>query len=269
VFTQASIGIMLFVAVGMLLKKDANFKPAVLVATALCAIALFASLFHLGQPLSALNALAGFDSSWLSREIWATGIFFGFTFLAALVLFSKPQAKGPVSLFSVIAAVVGLFDVFAMASIYYVTAIPAWQSPAWFIEFFAVAVSVGGALFLVLSRREATAGLKKLLYLAIAIAVVLQVAAVVPSYAALGTTGSAPVLASLELLHHAAAIHVLKWVLVLGGAFYLFYLVALKDEGMVSGANLGIVAASLFIGQYLGRYLFYEIMVISSTGLPM
>ncbi|MEA4902574.1 DmsC/YnfH family molybdoenzyme membrane anchor subunit [Desulfitobacterium sp.] len=40
----------------------------------------------IGRPLSALNSLTQFGSSWLSREIRFTATFTGLTFLTALLI---------------------------------------------------------------------------------------------------------------------------------------------------------------------------------------
>ncbi|EHL04976.1 hypothetical protein HMPREF0322_04350, partial [Desulfitobacterium hafniense DP7] len=185
------VGIMLFVAIGRLMNKEGVFKNAVITAAGLGIIGMLASLLHLGRPLSAMNALFQFGSSWLSREIWFTAIFVGLTVVAAVLLYVKPQASGAVTGLSAGAALVGLIDAFAMAKIYSSASVPVWQGAATTIEFYAAALSMGAMLFLVLSGKEA-GKLKKIVALTVAAVVVVQVAVVVPYFISLGAgTGTA------------------------------------------------------------------------------
>ncbi len=53
-------------------------------AAALGSLGLFASVFHLGQPLRAWRIFLGWRKSWLSREALVFGPWFGLTLVAAL-----------------------------------------------------------------------------------------------------------------------------------------------------------------------------------------
>lgn len=278
---QAAIGMMVFVAIAKLVNKDGIYNPAVVTSAGLAIIGLLASLMHLGRPLSALNSLAQFGSSWLSREIWLTGSFTGLTVLAAILIFFKPSAKSAINALIPIAAVIGLADVYVMASVYNFTSVPAWKYSSIYVEFYAAAVSIGAVLFIALSRKEA-ANIRRTVTLTVAVAVVLQVAAMVLYYIQLGANESLAAQKSLSILSSMGETVAIKWLLILLGSGLLFFPikkgntnvsagqaaieVAATTEGTLS-ISIYIAAALLIVGQIVGRYLFYAIMIISTIGL--
>ncbi|NLP43533.1 MAG: dimethyl sulfoxide reductase anchor subunit [Peptococcaceae bacterium] len=265
---QAAIGIMIFVAIGRLLNKEKIFKNATIAATVLGIVGAVASLMHLGKPFSAIKALYQFGSSWLSREIWFTAIFILLAILMVVLIYAKPQNKSAISGLAAAAAVVGLIDVFFMAAIYSSSSVPFWQSIATLVEFYAATLSMGAILFLLLSIKEIAemATMKKIIALAVALAVILQVAAVVPSLIALGASSSAAAHSSLAILGNMAVANAFKWIFILAGALLLLWMV--KDE--LSKLVTNIVLSStilLLVGQIVGRYLFYAAMVVTGVGL--
>ncbi|ACL22693.1 LOW QUALITY PROTEIN: anaerobic dimethyl sulfoxide reductase subunit C (anchor subunit) [Desulfitobacterium sp. LBE] len=262
---QAAVGIMLFVAIGRLMNKEGVFKNAVVTATGLGIIGMLASLLHLGRPLSAMNALFQFGTSWLSREIWFTAIFVGLTVVAAVLLYVKPQAAGAVTGLSAGAALVGLIDVFAMARIYSSASVPVWQSAATTIEFLAAALSMGAMLFLVLSLKEA-GKLKKIVALTVAAVVAVQVAVVIPYFISLGAGTGTALQASLMILGSLKTAVAIKWLFILAGAGLVLWLAKDELSKSVSGAVAG-GAALILVGQVVGRYVFYAAMVVSGVGL--
>ncbi|WP_019850295.1 DmsC/YnfH family molybdoenzyme membrane anchor subunit [Desulfitobacterium sp. PCE1] len=234
---QAAIGIMVFAAIAKQLHKDGLFKTAVLTSAVLAIAGLLASFLHLGHPLSAINALTRFATSWLSREIWFTSLFTGLTVLAALFIYFKPAAKSAVNLLVILAAVIGLIDVYAMASVYASTSIEAWQHAATFIEFYAAALSMGSLIFFALSAKEAP-NLQKVMSIAVAAAIVVQA---VGSFTAPQTMGAAMII---------------KWAAILVGAGLLFLSGKKKELGV--SIVLGSTALVL-LGQIVGRYIFFTL----------
>ncbi len=262
---QAAVGIMLFVAIGRLMNKEGVFKNAVITAAGLGIIGMLASLLHLGRPLSAMNALFQFGSSWLSREIWFTAIFVGLTVVAAVLLYVKPQASGAVTGLSAGAALVGLIDAFAMAKIYSSASVPVWQGAATTIEFYAAALSMGAMLFLVLSGKEA-GKLKKIVALTVAAVVAVQVAVVVPYFISLGAGTGTALQASLMILGSLKTAVAIKWLFILAGAGLVLWQAKDEQSKSVSGVVAG-GAALILVGQVVGRYVFYAAMVVSGVGL--
>ncbi len=262
---QAAVGIMVFAAIGKLLNKDAIFKNAMMAAAGLGIIAMLASVLHLGRPLSAFMALYQFSSSWLSREIWFTALFVGFTVLAVLLLWVKPQNKGAITGATLAAAVIGLIHIAFMAAVYTTSSVPLWQGTSTFVEFYAAAISMGAILFLFLSIQEAAA-MKKLLAWAVALAVIVQVAAVVPNLISLGSSSSVAILSSLGILNSMATVSVFQWLFILVGAVLVIW--AAKDELSSAASNTLLGSAVLLlVGQAVGRYLFFAAMVVTGIGI--
>ncbi|GIW44690.1 MAG: molybdopterin oxidoreductase [Candidatus Binatia bacterium] len=93
------------------------------------ALALGASVLHLGRPLRAWRALLGLGHSWLSREVAAFGLFACFAATAAAIqaglLRGLPDEVAIVARAG--ALVSGCFGIFASAMLYRRTARPAWR----------------------------------------------------------------------------------------------------------------------------------------------
>lgn len=262
---QAAIGIMFFTGIGRLLNKEVVFKNATIAAASLGIVGMLASLMHLGRPAGAMRALSQFGSSWLSKEIWFTALFVGLTVLAALLVLVKPENKGAATGLTWAAALVGLVDVFSMASIYSSTSVPIWQGNATFVEFYAATISIGAALFLLLSLKEAVS-MSKIVALAVAGIVIVQVAAVIPSLVAVGSSSSAALQKSLGILAGMGFVNSLKWAAILAGTAMILWL-AKEEEAKSYGALLTGSAIFLLVGQVVGRYLFYASVVVTGIGL--
>ncbi len=277
---QAAVGIMVFACVAKYLNKDGVFRSAIFTAAGLAVIGLLASLLHLGQPLKALNSLAHFSTSWLSREIWFTGAFTGITFIAALLILFKPAAKSAIRALVTLAALIGLGDVYVMTAVYASSSVPAWNSSGLFVEFYAAAITMGAALFLALSGTEGSRVYRPVVLVA-GVAVALQVASMIGYYIQLGASTSQAAGQSLSLMGSMSSIMMVKWLAILLGTGLLFFPVQKQQFNMgVSGeaaaeiAATGSVSTSIYIaaflliaGQIIGRYLFYAIVVLSRVGL--
>ncbi|MGI1657366.1 MAG: dimethyl sulfoxide reductase anchor subunit family protein [Desulfitobacterium sp.] len=262
---QAAVGIMVFVTIGRLFTKGGMFKNAVILAAGLGIVGMIASMLHLGRPLHAINALSQFSTSWLSREIWFTAIFLGLTVFATALLYVKPQSTGAITGLSLAAAVVGLIDVYSMATIYSSASVPVWESATTYVEFYAAAISMGAILFLALSMKEA-GKMKKIVVLSVATVITVQVAAVVPYFIGMSASSSTALQASLAILGGLKTATALKWLFILAGAGLVLWMA--KDELSKSVSNAFVGGAALiFIGQVVGRYVFYAAMVVSGVGL--
>ncbi|MEY0232332.1 dimethyl sulfoxide reductase anchor subunit family protein [Providencia manganoxydans] len=105
-------------------------------------IGLISSITHLGVPLNAPNSLLNIFSSWLSREVVLTATYFTFLGLAFLWVWFKKELSYP--LLS-LAAVAGLCDVYAMASIYRYTSMLVWMSDNTYLMFYGATFTLGAA----------------------------------------------------------------------------------------------------------------------------
>lgn len=276
---QAAVGLMVFAALANYLDKDRAFRVAVVSAAGLAVIGLLASFLHLGQPLRAVNALAHFATSWLSREIWLTSMFTGLTVITALLLLFKPASKSMIQVLMTLAAVLGLLDVYAMASVYTSTSVSAWNYGAVPVEFYTAALSIGAVLFLALGGTKAST-IRRPAMIITGIAIVLQVASMVGYYIQLGASSSLAAQQSLSLLSNMNSAMVVKWLFILLGVGLLFFPVqksiSISNSGQAaaeiaaaatSSTTLYLAAALLVIGQIVGRYLFFAIMIVSRIGL--
>ncbi|NLJ72002.1 MAG: dimethyl sulfoxide reductase anchor subunit [Syntrophomonadaceae bacterium] len=262
---QASVGIVLFIAIAKLLNKEGIFKNATLVAAGLGIIGMLASVFHLGQPMKAFFALYQFSSSLLSREIWFTAIFVALVVLAALIFMLKPENKGIITGLIVVAALVGLIDIGLMGAIYSNASVPFWQTSATFVEFYMAAISMGAILFLFLSLQEANF-MKKILAVTIAAAVAIQIAVVIPNLINLSISSSMAIQSSLVILSSMSLAGLFEWLFILAGAILAVWVA--KDELSPSINNLVLSSAVLLlVGQTIGRYLFYAAMVVTGIGI--
>ena len=265
IFVQAAIGIIVFVAIGRLLNKDAVFKKAMFTAAGLSIIGMLTSVLHLGRPLNAIRALNQFSTSWLSREIWFTSFFVGLTVLALILLLKKQQKKGFYSILLYIAAIVGLVDVFFMASIYSHTGVPVWQGNSIYFEFYTASISMGAILFLALSGKEAEK-MKRIIALTIAAAVVIQIAAAVPNLITLGLSTNGALIKSMSILGDMTFLTAIKWGFILIGAGFVLWMA--KDKESKSESRILISSTILLlVGQGVGRYLFYASMVVTGVGI--
>ncbi len=257
---QAAVGLMVFTAVAKQLNKDGIFKTAVATAAGLAIVGLLASFLHLGHPIAAVNTLMGFATSWLSREIWFTSAFTGLTVLAVLLIYFKPAAKKAINIFIILAAVIGLIDVLAMASVYTSSSVAAWQSNSIVVEFYAAAISMGALLFLALSAKEDTGRMRKIVAIAVAAAFVIQAVAMIPYYNGFGASTNLALQQSHAILSSMTPAMVLKWAAILVGAGLLF--LPAREKSKEAPIILG-AAALVVLGQAVGRYLFFAIMIVS------
>ena len=104
-----------------------------LTAAGLAAVALAASLLHLGRPLYAWKALRNLRRSWLSREVALFGVYGALAAMAVAVPAAAP-----------VAAIVGAAGVYASGRLYMVPGRPAWCSPLTLARFGATTAALGG-----------------------------------------------------------------------------------------------------------------------------
>jgi Fe-S-cluster-containing dehydrogenase component/DMSO reductase anchor subunit len=129
-------------------------------------IGLFASVFHLGQPLRAWRVFLGLRKSWLSREAVVFGPWFGLaTATAAVPLASLfpasiiPPFLAPAysllathySLLTPVTAALGLLGVFCSSMIYIDTQRHLWRASQTFPRFFGSGLVLGFATLFALS----------------------------------------------------------------------------------------------------------------------
>ncbi len=105
--------------------------------------ALAVSLLHLGSPSTAWRAIANLRSSWLSREVLAAILF---SACGAAFAALRASGRGPDRLRITLAtatALSGVVLVYAMARVYRIRTVPAWNTPLTTASFFATTALLG------------------------------------------------------------------------------------------------------------------------------
>jgi len=249
------------------------FKQGVLVSGALLALALLASLFHLGHPEAAYRALAHLSSSWLSREI----LFFILTFLAWIYLFwqsrhliinrSLGSGVTPITAAEIaagrqqsanhslglgITSILGLLGIASSAMIYVLPRVPAWNNVGPVLFFLITTGLLGALVTLVLGGKSLQATQKKLL-LQCSLGCTIIGLLLFVIYGSM-LSGSMEGADSLNFLLHSP----LFWVRALLGWFApLFLLVSILKNPQVDKAKLILTVTLLAgLGEVLGRALF-------------
>jgi len=241
-------------------------------------LGLIASLFHLGNPLTAYTAVTNIGSSWLSREI-----LFGATFAVLAAIFALMQWR-KIASFAVrnviewITALVGLGLVYSMSNVYMLPTQPAWNTLATPVSFFTTTFLLGalamGVAFVInytyVQRKEpgcaeaqCTLLRDVMRWIVLASVVLLGVELVVlPIYLASLAAGPAAAVQSAQLM-----VGPFIWALVLrvvlaflgAGVFAVFlYQNALSPGQEKMLGNLAYAAFALvLVAEVLGRFLFY------------
>jgi len=228
------------------------------------AVALSASLLHLGRPGRALKALRNLRTSWLSREVALFSAFSLLSFVYAASWSGRGASGSAAGLAAgLVAAVIGVAGVYASARLYLVPARPVWNSRRTPTAFFATAASTGPLLALVcLDRTQVRPAW-------IAVLVAVSVAGAVVQLAVLAhlvrTTrrrhdaqhqGTAQLLADrFQVLCQ------LRVITALLGATLLASIASVPLAGPAAAGRLEVALVLLSLGEVAGRYLFYVTVV--------
>lgn len=150
---QSSAGMVIFIAVFFCCrgKVPANLgavramKPVLLIAAILGCLGLLASTLHMGYPRNAFHALRHISTSWLSREVVFAALYLGALCLYTLYVLITGRMN---RIITALIGLLGLIDIYCMASLYYNTAMMTWMHINTYILFFCAVFAAGGALAL-------------------------------------------------------------------------------------------------------------------------
>lgn len=235
------------------------------------ALAMLASLFHLGSPLHIVRAVPNIDSSWLSREVVLAVTFMVF---AAIYTFLQWRKVGGESLRVVIGwitAVIAAVYIYAMGMVYMIVTQPAWNTLATPLTFIVGSLLIG-ALGMAAGLVVGHAGLKKeeanivntaLQGLAISAIVLLGIEFIVlPIYLAYLASQGGAALQSLNMMVGSyGVVFFFRLLLLFGGAgvmaayLYRNASVAEKEKTLATLAYSAFALA--LVGEVLGRFIFY------------
>lgn len=106
-------------------------------------VAMLSSHLHLSRPLYSFYAVRNFGSSWLSREIVFTVLFF--LTLSVLLFFSrfKQEQHRLITLMGWLAVTLGLTSIYCMAKIYLLPTQLAWNTPTVIVSFYVTTLLLG------------------------------------------------------------------------------------------------------------------------------
>lgn len=276
-FVQSSVGVTIFTALYFCwLEKDIGnqratvaMRPALLTAAILGCLGLLASTLHMGYPWNAFHALRHISSSWLSREIIFAAVYLGALCLYTLVVLIKGHMNK--SLLAVI-GLLGIIDIFCMASLYYNTSILTWMHINTYFMFIGALFAAGAVIALSITAFRIKAFInnelaKKIVISALGIiflSVTLRMA-VQPSYlewlSLVISTNDAitfphtPIIAYNEIF----GLRVSAWIMSIIGILMMGYSVW-KYRNAVFTSGLSMVLASsaiILIAEILNRFAFF------------
>ncbi len=107
------------------------------------ALALVASLFHLGSAVNAPKAINHLATSWLSREILSALLFAGVGVIFAFLQWRKLGSGALRNVLAVATALIGLFLVLAQSRSYMLPMQPAWNTPETIVLFYSASLMLG------------------------------------------------------------------------------------------------------------------------------
>ena len=246
--------------------RTAGLSGGAVAAALAGAVALAASLLHLGRPTVAFKALRNWRTSWLSREVALLSLFSG-TSLAYAAAWEWRDSlgvdRGTRLAIGVTAVVTGMAGVYASGRLYLVPARPVWNSRRTLVSFFATGLATGPLLALLcLDRGALPAPLIVALVAAAGIGGLVQLGVVHHLLATVRRRTDRQHQGTATLL--AGRFRQLMWFRVTAVAV-THALLAWSLAVPVAGPSAsGRLAGALFVaagGELIGRYLFYVTVV--------
>ena len=249
VLAQAAVGAVLVSSLRQyaVAGPASNVRKEWLAASGILLLGLMASIFHLGHPLGAPNALKHLGTAWLSREILGTGVFLGLAVAGALT--AKDKVGG---LWAVLAPVAGVLAVFFMGMTYSPPSYPALNNALPLVFFLLTALVLGSSVAALFNQPNKQSMVRQVLLVSLVVALVVYLAvpcAWLSGSAVMAATGKAWITSPLYWIH-----------IVLGLALPLF--VVLR-----SGRVPVWLPLLLLVGELLGRAVFFAETMHTATNI--
>ncbi|MFS0780182.1 dimethyl sulfoxide reductase anchor subunit family protein [Bacillus sp. 1P06AnD] len=264
VAVPAAVGGMLFLWFAQLLLKKKGeelfsmMKWPLIILAVISVIGLFASFFHLGKPIHALNAVRGFGRSWMSNEIVVTGLFIAMACITAGLALVQKKINPTLML---ITGIVGLADIFCMAELYRVTRVNGWDTLNTFLVFYGTAFTLGPVLGASLLIKTMEGGaLRKIMKWAFAIGifgVAIQLIGTAMFNGYIADTQLINTISASEKLEGYTSFIGIRWVIEAIGLAVIGYLALSSGK---KKANYTLIYASLavfLVAEGMSRYVFY------------
>ena len=175
VLSQISIGLAVMLAVRQWAVIDgpapSSFRLEWIVVGVALAVALVASLFHLGHPFGSPRAILHLGSSWLSREILVMQIF-GILVIAALVALWKESTNSWMLI--KVTALVGLIGLVVSGMVYAPPSFPALNNGVPIIFYGLTAFILGSAFSSYFAREDQQPLLTQILTISLIVGLVIN-----------------------------------------------------------------------------------------------
>lgn len=213
-------------------------------------ISLLVSMLHLGQPMHAYRAILNVGQSWLSREILFYGLFFGVSLLYTLFWYKDQAANRAKAGWLVLIA--GVLAIFSSGMIYYIPAIPAWDSIITIMMFYLTALILGPLFTAIVLQIRGELKVNITYFSLASVAAGMIVLAVYIS----NLFGGLPEAVETAKIMTSQFIFWLRVVMFVGALALLS--LACKNKQMRTTAIYSIVFAALVISEFLARFQFYE-----------
>jgi len=122
---------------------DRIISNPILVIAFTAVVAMGGAHFHLSKPFHSFLAALNFKSSWLSREIVFSVLFFLTTMSVLYLTYFQTHRRKLISILGWLAIMLGITLIYCMARIYLIPTQVAWNSTSVIFSFYATALMLG------------------------------------------------------------------------------------------------------------------------------
>ncbi len=262
---QLASGIFIFSAIYQtIVPGSADSKTAMFIAGPITLVSMVISLFHLGNPFRAYRSIRNLFTSWLSREVFFTSLFF-----ALWGVYYISDIKG-LNIPSIVWLTVGagLLSIISMANIYRYTGKPGWASLDTYTSFLSSILILGciGSVATLVYKGGLNRALLSVIVPAIAVTLIILALRLVHQFIlikslkkennewTLDNLVAVPPMSEKALSRYKGFIFS-GWVLSFAGlsvALYIF-----TTLGAPTMMLFAILVIAVFAGEFLGRCGFY------------
>jgi len=123
---------------------DHIISNPILVIAITAVVAMGGAHFHLSKPFHSFLAVLNFKTSWLSREIVFSILFFMSTMSVLYLTYFQTRRRRLISILGWMAIIFGFILIYCMARIYLIPTQVAWNSTTVIFSFYTTALMLGG-----------------------------------------------------------------------------------------------------------------------------
>lgn len=235
-------------------------KLPLLIFAGLSVLGLGASFLHLGTPTHALYTIMGIGRSWMSNEIVFTGAFIGLTCLIAGLTIWQKKTYPKLML---LAAVIGLIDVFCMAKLYANTLVSGWNTLNTFTSFYGTVLVLGPILAASLiapqlrkaESKENDKNVLKTAFVIAALGIAVQAVGVALFGTSIPEVNMISGVNAMSTLEGYGSVVALRWIIEAIGLGVLAFLSLAKPKTSITLAYVALLL--VLFAEGANRYVFY------------